>query len=956
MSDYRRPGEEVSPRGEDASPDSSQNIDNRPNTESEAQSHFSDDSDSTSSGYYPGEDDQPAEATHHTVVSAVRFNAGADEIERGNGTPLHPERGYSTRGMPRRLSPLKASFNPNDLMPAQPLSLPEQEDIGNDSSLLPLKGSAMNWGDLGDWADEEEDDQMRERFEKAGAQLAAEWSAVEGQEVSFEYSRSSDEESAAAVPSSAPPVPSSAPVSTQEQSIAGGEESTPEDVESSSKYRQASIASVESRAIQESSDNARAQPIKLNSDTSVDEPQSDAQLPPEQADILNPDDAVAPVSPTPSVESLETLTGLTVGEGLAVAEETLSRVQTRDTPDEAAEFLRKQRSILKISNSENKAVADIQDDLKERLDLIQAKMYQYRGQRDHWRDQFSIAQDNFRGAHKWFTEERERAASFYQEKEALERDNSDIGQQLEHVAEEKHSLREHIKKISRELNDAIEEKKAFEEFAAHEQELATCELKRRKLAEMNKEYVDSLANQTMRRFADPSNSAQTDTHDLPGQASTGPTDESVGTPEPMSAPEEQASSTRRARIPSTITGYFMDHVPAEGTFFQAGAIRWSEADLARLVPFMTTWINRHEWRGRQDLTEVLVREIIGDGTLSYWKFVEQLEQAGFIFRPDRLARQLSGDEPRKNHGLPAPNAEVIFAALNRKCDQEPVPTLAHRISDILFQRDEYYRDQVIPLLARNEGLQEDLSRQAAQLEDDGKELEELEASRQKVERQRRQFEAELRLSEVTLREVLDNSETHSQRILQLQDDLKECRKHGSELQAAHDRLVSLLKGTPSAEGSLQAKPSAVKKPENVPVNADTTKKSFISLVLKDARPTGVARPSPQPPEAPAVSEAPDAHSSSTGSATPHGDAVKGPTPVQPSRPQAWIEREQRMRARASYKAKAQKLEEQRNAEKAAHEQEIQRLRQWREWAKVPGEMQYVPKGKRWAGFTGSEEL
>ena len=467
------------------------------------------------------------------------------------------------------------------------------------------------------------------------------------------------------------------------------------------------------------------------------EAQEVRQPPQEPGTLDSPAEGEMPTSPTPSdAESVDSLTGMTQADGLAAADEYNQRSQQRATQEEAEEFLRKQRAMLRFANEDNlnraaqSAMKGLKnDDPQETIELLKTKVHSYREQRDAYRAQWDRERDNFTHMEQYFmnslqdregrlSEAMDEADSHAQAAADSEKRRRELDGKIAYLEMEIEMLQG---RVADEEARAAQWKKSYE----HNYGLAN-KWRDHERGDWKQEYVPFVAPVLNTQYANIFRSASTDTDDLPRSLEADAnrrTDASTQTPDPgaqttqrgtgtpaqyvdsstqMDSPTENQTQTQTQTPPSQTRSVGVQTInssnaaepmiganvfpSAQGHILPRGTVRWAAEHLDDLSVALAGWItraHRSETNGRSDMEPLnaeLARDILDDGTLSFEQLVNALRLMGYQFRHDRLAQWLLADEQITSFGRPS--IEVMFAARQMENSQNPLAELLDEIRRI----------------------------------------------------------------------------------------------------------------------------------------------------------------------------------------------------------------------------------------------------------------------------------
>ncbi|KAK0871395.1 hypothetical protein LTR87_012858 [Friedmanniomyces endolithicus] len=330
--------------------------------------------------------------------------------------------------------------------------------------------------------------------------------------------------------------------------------------------------------------------------------------------VVETSEAKSPGSPASSdASSVDSTTGMTQREGLAKAEAYFS------TPT-----LAKRRSQLKLANKGRPEVDSIPEQPKDRLELLEVKVHDYRKQCD---------------------ELKAAVADYKKQLEHAENQWSNIADEYENVLDERNGVQETLNRVQKERN-RLERRVAngmrgYEEL---KERLATVEAE---LYALEEEDIVRLEQMQQDMEATSKVESSEPEHDTTG-AGTGAQGSSDKATQTDGSTETQTDTgmmpPRRRSSTST---------PQPPPLLHPDEVIWPAQHIAETAAQIADWINeRHEAERGGDIAPLeaaLVRDMLGNGTTHVSVLIDILEHAGYVFRPDHFAGmlvELSRDQGR----------------------------------------------------------------------------------------------------------------------------------------------------------------------------------------------------------------------------------------------------------------------------------------------------------------------
>ncbi|KAK0266099.1 hypothetical protein B0A54_06601 [Friedmanniomyces endolithicus] len=372
-----------------------------------------------------------------------------------------------------------------------------------------------------------------------------------------------------------------------------------------------------------------------DSDTQLEQtavPGDGAEADPNDSPAEDPDavvetsEAKSPVSPASSdASSVDSTTGMTQREGLAKAEIYFS------TPT-----LAKRRSQLKLANKGRPEVDSIPEQPKDRLELLEVKVHDYRKQ----------------------CEELKAAVADYKKQlEHAENQWSNIADEYENVLDERNGVQETLNRVQKERN-RLERRVAngMRGYDELKERLATVEAELYELKEENIVRVEQL-QQAMEatsklETSKPEPDTTGDGSGAQGSADKATQTDSCTAPDVHTQTDTGMMHTRRRSSTST---------PQPPPLLHPDEVIWPAQHIAETAAQIADWINeRHAAERGGDIAPLeaaLVRDMLGNGTTHVSVLIDILEHAGYVFRPDHFAGvlvELARDQGR------TPNLEAMY--------------------------------------------------------------------------------------------------------------------------------------------------------------------------------------------------------------------------------------------------------------------------------------------------------
>ncbi|KAK0307028.1 hypothetical protein LTR82_016069 [Friedmanniomyces endolithicus] len=338
--------------------------------------------------------------------------------------------------------------------------------------------------------------------------------------------------------------------------------------------------------------------------------------------VVETSEAKSPVSPASSdASSVDSTTGMTQHEGLARAEVYFS------TPT-----LAKRRSQLKLANKGRPEVDSIPEQPKDRLELLEVKVHDYRMQ----------------------CEELQSAVADYKKHlEHAENQWSNIADEYENVLGERNGVQETLNRVQKERN-RLERRVAngMRGYDELKERLATVEAE---LYELKEENIVRLEQQ------------QQDMEATSKMESSEPEHDTIGAGSGAQGSSDKATQTDGSTQTQTDSGmmpprrHSSTSTPQPPPLLHPDEVIWPAQHIAETAAQIADWINeRHAAERGGDtapLEAALVRDMLGNGTTHVSVLIDILEHAGYVFRPDHFAGvlvELARDQGR------TPNLEAMY--------------------------------------------------------------------------------------------------------------------------------------------------------------------------------------------------------------------------------------------------------------------------------------------------------
>lgn len=397
----------------------------------------------------------------------------------------------------------------------------------------------------------------------------------------------------------------------------------------------------------------------------------DDKAPENIAPVFDAVDEKGPVDVTsPTPDGPEPLTGLTPEQGLAAWMEWVSRtkrerfitnrhsddvgssgdfrktVRSKDKSNAAA-YLRKQRVALKSDDPDG---VDVQLKLDELLEHMKLQMLRYRAQRNQHYYEARDNQDRVGRRNRTIFELEQRLEEY---KFACNDANTQLKgleplvdrcEMAEQGYDKEYMRRKQLQGELHKLSAELKRTQMFSEQYRKSAE-ANADIARLQRVRQNDEELNMSSSTT--KFSQNLNGNSSET-------ATGPWISTMGPDHP------------RQRRPT----------PAPEQF-----VYWFRLDRRRLAVYMAEWINGHreQQSSAEPISETALELMLAVEPMTWNQFIQQLQDAGYIIRPDRFAEALTNSEAIQAGDSPRPGPAVMYAA-RRLTDRSAVRDLLQEVA------------------------------------------------------------------------------------------------------------------------------------------------------------------------------------------------------------------------------------------------------------------------------------
>ncbi|KAK1072905.1 hypothetical protein LTR12_001599 [Friedmanniomyces endolithicus] len=333
-------------------------------------------------------------------------------------------------------------------------------------------------------------------------------------------------------------------------------------------------------------------------------------IPAENPDaVVDATETKSPVSPASSdASSVDSTTGMTQREGLAKAEVYFS------TPT-----LAKRRSQLKLANEGRPEVDAIPERPKDRLELLEVKVHDYRKQCD---------------------ELKAAVADYKNQLEHAENQWSNIADEYENVLDERNGVQETLNRVQKERakleRQVANGMRGYDEL---KERLATVEAE---LYALKEENIVRLEQMQQDMDATPEPESSMPEHDTTGAGSGAQGSSDKATQTESSTVSHVDTQTGPGRAPARRRS--SPSPPPQPPLLRPDEVVWPAQHIAETATQIADWINERHAAERggeiEPLQPAMVRDILGNGTTTVSVLIDILEHAGYVFRPDHFAGML----------------------------------------------------------------------------------------------------------------------------------------------------------------------------------------------------------------------------------------------------------------------------------------------------------------------------